>query len=148
MLDQDLIQNMMVRATEENNSISDTQRQKMQSLLIKVVQLEQFTDKDIKTYLMKICNNQMTVPVIEVMLSLIRLYPLKRLQELSHINNPIAFSVVKDIEDYLLHEISCILQMNKENLIVNHTKVSLIMSYIKKRSFIFFKLCKMLIRNK
>jgi 1-aminocyclopropane-1-carboxylate deaminase/D-cysteine desulfhydrase-like pyridoxal-dependent ACC family enzyme len=87
----------------------------------------------------------MTAPTLEIILALIRLYSSKRLQAIPHINNPIAFAVLKDLEDYLLEEITCILQNNKENLVINHSKVSLIMGYVKKNyGKFYFNVCKVI----
>lgn len=145
MLDNDLIQSMLKKAEAETVINPQQNSQASLSLLIKVIQLEQFSDKDIKIYLSKICNNPMTAPTLEIILALIRLYSSKRLQAIPHINNPIAFAVLKDLEDYLLEEITCILQNNKENLVINHSKVSLIMGYVKKNyGKFYFNVCKVI----
>lgn len=145
MLDNDLIQSMLKKAEAETVINPQQNQQASLSLLIKVIQLEQFSDKDIKIYLSKICNNPMTAPTLEIILALIRLYSSKRLQAIPHINNPIAFAVLKDLEDYLLEEITCILQNNKENLVINHSKVSLIMGYVKKNyGKFYFNVCKVI----
>lgn len=133
ILDQDLMQSMLQAADKDNKYGLSQNAPESLNLLIKVIQLEQFSEKDINAYLTKICNNQMTIPVLEVILSIIRLYSFKRIQGFAHINNPQAFAVIKDLEDFLLQEITCILQNNKENIVINYSKIDLIMNYIKKK---------------
>lgn len=147
MLDNDLIQSMLKKA-EADTVINPQQNQQASlSLLVKVIQLEQFSKKDVEIYLAKMCNNSMTTPTLEVILALVRMYSYRRLSIPPHqlaITNPTAFAVLKDLEDYLLEEITCILQNNKENLVINHSKVSLIMGYIKKNYGKFsFNVCQM-----
>ena len=148
MLDNDLIQSMLKKAEAETVINPQQNPQASLSLLVKVIQLEQFSKKDVEIYLAKICNNPMTTPTLEVILALVRMYSFRRLSIAPHqlaVSNPVAFSVLKDLEDYLLEEITCILQNNKENLVINHSKVSLIMGYVKKNyGKFYFNVCKAL----
>lgn len=144
MLDKDLINACLKHAEEDNKNGLPQNPNESINLLIKIVQLEQFTPHDIKAYLSKVCNNPMTTPVLEVLLAIIRLYSFERLQQIPHINNPQAFAVIKDLEDYLLQRITNLLLDNKENLVINQSKVALLMGYMKKRYYsLYFKLCKM-----
>lgn len=144
MLDRDLINACLKHADEDNKNGFQHNANDSVNLLVKVIQLEQFTQNDIKAYLSKICNNPMTAPTVEVLLSIIRLYSFERLQQIPHINNPQAFAVIKDLEDYLLQRVTSLLLDNKENLVINQSKISFLIGYMKKRYLNFyFRLCKM-----
>ena len=137
MLEEDLRTACLLSATEDNKNNFQQNKDYNTNRLIKIIQLEKLTENDVKIYLSRVCNNQMTIPTIEIMLSIIRLYPLIRLKETPHINNPQAFAVIKDLEDYLVESVSRLLFDNKENIVINESKVSLIKSYFKKCYFNF-----------
>lgn len=147
MLDQELINACLKHAERETESIS---KDSNKNLFLKIVQLEQFDESDIKSYLAKICNNPMAIPSVEVILSIIRLYSYERLQKLSHINNPQAYAVIKDLEEYMLQKITYILCQNKQNIVINESKISILFHHLKskfhgvcyKLKQMFFKLIK------
>lgn len=144
MLSNDLIAACLKHAEEDLKLKGSVRTQnEMGNLLIKVVQLEQFTQNDIRNYLYKLCNNQMTMPTIEVLLAIMRIYASERLPQIPHINNPQAFAVIKDLEDFLLQKITDILLDNKENLIINESKIHIVSKYLRKKYCGFYsKLCK------
>lgn len=124
----DMLNNENIVAKSSNNVYSS---------VIKIVELEQYSAKDIEMFLSHIAGNSMTIPTLEVLLSIMRLYQIERLGKMSYLNNPQALAIVKDMEDYFVKKVTCILanyHSNNPRMTINTSKINAITRYFIKHS--------------
>lgn len=141
ILNIDLKQHFIEQSQDKNTNIKPIKQD-----VLKIIQLDKSSDDLYKTMVYKFLSNQQSLEALEFVLAYVKLYESKRLQEHPHLTNPQAKAILADLEQFLIDEISCILIKSNKDLIVNHSRIKLIMKYISKNySFNLSKLCKMII---